>query len=163
MLVSDAASDAGYGRFGILRVRLGGRAAALGYRADRCTFFGRRLLPERQSANLPEDFGQHAKTLTEQYAMTGSTRLYRVLDGSRLLGKSRDAIDPISGISLIAVSGTALDKAGSRTFAAGDVLVLRGRPEVLSNFADTNRLEVMPEAEGSITDMLFNKQSGWPK
>ncbi len=159
VLVSDAASDAGYGPFGFFEFAWVGVPLLLGTVLV-IAILGRRLLPERQTANLPEDFGQHAHTLTEQYAMTGGARLYRVLDGSRLLGKSREVLDSGSGMSLIAISGSAPDKAGSKTFAAGDVLVLRGSPEVLSDFATTNRLEVIPEAEGSIADMLFNRHSG---
>jgi di/tricarboxylate transporter len=159
VLVSDAASDAGYGPFGFFEFAWVGVPLLLGTVLV-VAILGRRLLPERKSPDLPEDFGQHAHTLIEQYAMPGGARLYRVLDGSRLLGKSREALDPSSGISLIAVSGATPDKAESRTFAAGDVLVLRGGPEVLSTFADANRLDVMPDAEGSIADMLFNRHSG---
>jgi di/tricarboxylate transporter len=159
VLVSDAAADAGYGSFGFFEFAWVGVPLLLGTVLI-VAALGRRLLPERQSANLPEDFGQHAHTLAEQYAMTGSARLYRVLDGSPLLGKSREALDPVAGISLLAVSGATPDRAESRTFAPGDVLVLRGNMDVLSKFADANRLEVMPDAEGSIADMLFNRHSG---
>jgi di/tricarboxylate transporter len=159
VLVSDAASDAGYGPFGFFEFAFVGVPLLLGTVLI-VAIFGRRLLPERKSANLPEDFGQHARTLTEQYAMIGDARLYRVLDGSRLLGKSREVVESGSGLSLIAVSGVAPNEAESRTFAVGDVLVLRGKPEVMSAFADTNRLDVMADAEGSIADMLFNRHSG---
>ncbi len=159
VLVSDAASDAGYGPFGFFEFAWVGVPLLLGTVLVVATL-GRRLLPERKSAYLPEDFGQHAHTLTEQYAMTGGARLYRVLDGSRLLGKSREALDASSGISLIAVSGSALDTAESKTFAAGDVLVLRGSNEAMSTFADANSLDKLPEAEGTISDMLFNRHSG---
>ncbi len=159
VLVSDAASDAGYGPFGFFEFAWVGVPLLLGTVLI-VAVFGRRLLPERQSANLPEDFGQHAHTLTEQYAMSGGARLYRVLDDSPLLGRSREALDLVAGVSLIAVSGSATAKAESRTFAADDVLVLRGSAEVLSSFADTNRLDAMPDAEGSIADMLFNRHSG---
>ena len=159
VLVSDAAADAGYGPFGFFEFAWVGVPLLLGTILI-VAVLGRRLLPERQSANLPEDFGQHARTLAEQYAMTGSARLYRVLDGSSLLGKSREALEAVSGISLIAVSGAAPDRAESRTFAAGDVLVLRGNMEALSVFADANGLEALPDAEGSIADMLFNRHSG---
>ncbi len=159
VLVSDAASDAGYGPFGFFEFAWVGVPLLLGTVVVVATL-GRRLLPERKSAYLPEDFGQHAHTLTEQYAMTGGARLYRVLDGSRLLGKSREALDASSGINLIAVSGSALDTAESKTFAAGDVLVLRGSNEAMSTFADANSLDKLPEAEGTISDMLFNRHSG---
>jgi di/tricarboxylate transporter len=159
VLVSDAAFDAGYGSFGFFEFAWVGVPLLAGTVLI-VVFLGRRLLPERKPANLPEDFGQHARTLTSQYAVAESARLYCVLDGSPLLGKSREALDSISGISLIAVSGVAPDKSVSKAFAQGDVLVLRGSMEALAQFADTNRLEAMPETEGLIADMLFNRHSG---
>ncbi|MFN4143770.1 SLC13 family permease [Aestuariivirga sp.] len=159
VLISDASSDAGYGSFGFFEFAWVGVPLLAGTVLI-VALFGRRLLPERKPANLPEDFGQHARTLTEQYAMGGSARLCCVLEGSPLLGRSREAIAPGSGVSLIAVAGVAPDKEESRTFATGDVLVLRGSPESVSRFAEANRLGVMPEAEGSVADMLFNRHSG---
>jgi hypothetical protein len=124
---------------------------------------GRRLLPERKSAHLPEDFGQHARTLTEQYAVSGSARLYRVGDGSPLLGKSREAFESGSDVSLIAVSGVAPDKAESKTFAAGDVLVLRGSPEALARFAETNRLEPCPTPKARLPTCCSTGIQALPK
>jgi di/tricarboxylate transporter len=159
VLISDAAADAGYGHFGFFEFAWVGVPLLLGT-VIVVALLGRRLLPERKSAQLPEDFGQHARTLTEQYAVSGSARLYRVGDGSPLLGKSREAFESGADVSLIAVSGVAPDKSESKTFAAGDVLVLRARPEALAGFAETNRLEPMPDADGSVADMLFNRHSG---
>ncbi len=159
VLISNAAAEAGYGHFGFFEFAWVGVPLLIGTVLV-VALLGRRLLPERKPANLPEDFGQHARTLTEQYAVSGSARLYRVLDGSPLLGKSREALDSIADVGLIAVSGVAPDKAESRAFAAGDVLVLRGEPEALARFAETNRLDLMPDDEGSVADMLFNRHSG---
>jgi di/tricarboxylate transporter len=159
VLVSDASADAGYGAFGFFEFAWVGVPLLLGTVLI-VALLGRRLLPERTSAHLPGDFGQHARTLTEQYAVEGSARLHRVPEASPLLGKSREALESSPGISLIAVSGAAPGKAGSKTFAAGDVLVLRGSPEALASFAEANRLEAMPEAQGTIADMLFNRHSG---
>ena len=158
VLISNAAADAGYGHFGFFEFAWVGVPLLLGTVLV-VALAGRRLLPERKSANLAEDFGQHARTLTEQYAVSGSARLYRLRDGSPLLGKSREALsDP--GVSLIAVSGVAPDKADSRTFTTGDVLVLRGNAQSLAAFAEANRLDLLPDADGSVADMLFNSQSG---
>ena len=127
--------------FRLLRIRLGRRAAASGHRAGRRHCWAAGCCRSASPANLPEDFGQHARTLTEQYAVSGSARLYRLRDGSPLLGKSREALESDPDVSLIAVSGVAPDKAESKTFAAGDVLVLRGSPEALARFAEANRLD----------------------
>lgn len=159
VLVSDAAADAGYGGFGFFEFAWVGVPLLLGTVLV-VALLGRRLLPDRKPANLPEDFGQHARTLTEQYAVSGNAALYGVGEGSALIGKSREALEKAPGISLIAVSGAASEKAEARTFAAGDVLVLRGSGQALARFAETNRLEAMPGSEGSIADMLFNRHSG---
>ena len=159
VLVSNAAADAGYGHFGFFEFALVGVPLLLGTVLVVATL-GRFLLPERKSASLSEDFGQHARTLTEQYAVSGGAGLYRLGDGSPLIGRSREALDEAPGIGLIAVSGGASAKNQAKTFAAGDVLVLRGNPEVLARFAEANRLEALPEEEGSIADMLFNRHSG---
>jgi di/tricarboxylate transporter len=159
LLISNAAAEAGYGHFGFFEFALVGVPLLLGTILIVATI-GRRLLPERTTAHLAEDFGQHARTLTEQYVVSGSARLYRLRDSSPLLGKSREAINAYPGISLIAVSGVAPDQVGSRTFTAGDVLVLRGDAQQLANFAEANRLDILPDTEGSVADMLFNSQSG---
>ncbi|MGL4295405.1 MAG: SLC13 family permease, partial [Aestuariivirga sp.] len=121
---------------------------------------GRRLLPDRQPANLPTDLGQHARTLARQYAVGEGSRLFSLRDGSPLLGATRDLIDSAAGISLIAVSGPSAGGPQPRTFAAGDVLVLRGDPETLSTFAQAKLLDPVPEADDSVADMLFSKHAG---
>lgn len=159
VLVSNAAADAGYGHFGFFEFAWVGVPLLLGTVLI-VALLGRRLLPQRKPANLPEDFGQHARTLTEQYAVGGKARLFRLHEASPLLGRTREALESEADVGLIAVSGAAPGKADSRTFAAGDVLVLRGSPEALARFAEANRLDAMPEDEGSVADMLFNRHSG---
>lgn len=159
VLVSNAAAEAGYGHFGFFEFAWVGVPLLLGTVLI-VALLAPRLLPERKPANLPGDFGQHARTLTDQFALTGAARLYGVTEASALIGTSREALEAWPGISLIAVSGLAPGRAQGASFAAGDVLVLRGGPEALARFAEANRLEPMPEAEGSVADMLFNRHSG---
>jgi di/tricarboxylate transporter len=159
VLVSSAAANAGYGAFGFFEFAWAGIPLLLGTLLI-VAALGRRLLPDRRSPNLPEDFGQHAHTLTEQYAVGSTSQLYGVLAASPLLGKTRETLDQASGVSLIAISGLAPDETSSKTFAVGDVLVLRGDPEALRQYAEVNRLGAVAETEGSIADILFNRQSG---
>jgi di/tricarboxylate transporter len=159
VLVSDAAADAGYGHFGFFEFAWVGVPLLLGTVLI-VALLGHRLLPARKPANLPEDFGQHAQTLTEQYAVGGSARLYRLREASPLLGQTREAFDSIADVGLIAVSGATPGRTQARSFAAGDVLVLRGNPEALARFAAANLLDAMPDDEGSVADMLFNRHSG---
>lgn len=159
VLVSDAAADAGYGAFGFFEFAWVGVPLLLGTLLA-VALLGHRLLPERKSAQLPEDFGQHARTLTEQYALGGKAHLFGVQEGSPLLGKSRESVDFGAGVTLIAVSGAAASKAASRSFSAGDILVLSGTSEDMARFTDANRLAPVPDAEGTVADMLFNRHSG---
>jgi len=159
VLVSDAAADAGYGGFGFFEFAWVG-APLLAGAVLIVALLGRRLLPDRQPAHLPRDFGQHARTLARQYALGDNARLYRVETGSALAGKTRAAFDQHAGVSLIAVSQLAPDKQRSPEFAPGDVLVLRGAPETLDRFAAEFRLAAAPQGEGTVADMLFTKQSG---
>jgi di/tricarboxylate transporter len=159
VLVSSAAADAGYGEFGFFEFAWAGIPLLLGTVLI-VAVLGRRLLPDRRSPNLPDDFGQHAQTLAEQYGVGSSLRLYSLQADSPLLGQTREALDQASGVSLIAVSGLAPDRSASKSFETGDVLVLRGSAEALDRYAAANRLGAVADAEGSVADMLFNKRSG---
>ncbi|MGL6183466.1 MAG: SLC13 family permease, partial [Aestuariivirga sp.] len=159
VLISDAAADAGYGGFAFFEFAWVGIPLLAGTVLLVATV-GRRLLPDRQPANLPTDLGQHARTLARQYAVGEGSRLFSLRDGSPLLGATRDLIDSAAGISLIAVSGPSAGGPQPRTFAAGDVLVLRGDPETLSTFAQAKLLDPVPEADDSVADMLFSKHAG---
>ncbi len=159
VLISDAAADAGYGGFGFFEFAWVGIPLLAGTVLLVATL-GRRLLPERQPANLPADLGQHARTLASQYGVGDGSQLFSLRDGSPLMGATRDSLAPVKGINLIAVSGPSARGSQPKAFAAGDVLVLRGSPEALSGFAQANLLDPVPEADGSIADMLFSKHAG---
>ena len=159
VLVSDAAAGAGYGGFGFFEFALVGVPLLAGTVAI-VALLGRRLLPDRQPASLPRDFGEHARTLAAQYALVDNAGLYRVEEGSPLAGKTRAAIDSHPDVTLIAVSQLAAGKPDAAEFAAGDVLVLRGAPPALERFAGGFKLAAAPHGEGSVADMLFTRQSG---
>ena len=99
--LSNAAAEAGYGHFGFFEFAWVGVPLLLGTVLI-VAALAPRLLPERKPANLPGDFGQHARTLTDQFALTGVARLYGVTEASALIGTSREALEAAPGISLIA-------------------------------------------------------------
>jgi Na+/H+ antiporter NhaD/arsenite permease-like protein len=68
VIVSDAAGDAGVGRFGYLEFALVGVPLVIGTVAI-VVLFGERLLPRRSPRSAAADFGDHARTLVEQYAL----------------------------------------------------------------------------------------------
>jgi Na+/H+ antiporter NhaD/arsenite permease-like protein len=69
VIVSNAAVEAGVGRFGFFEFALVGVPLVLGTIAI-VVLFGERLLPHRSSRTIPPDFSDQARTLVEQYALT---------------------------------------------------------------------------------------------
>ena len=68
VIVSDAAADAGVGRFGFLEFALVGLPLTVGVIAI-VVLFGERLLPERHPRSIAPDFSGHARTLIAQYEL----------------------------------------------------------------------------------------------
>src|SRR3954453_14985109 len=68
VIVSDAAADAGAGRFGYLEFPLVGLPLTIGVVAI-TVLFGERLLPERHPRSIAPDFSGHARTLIDQYEL----------------------------------------------------------------------------------------------
>ena len=68
VIVSDAAADAGVGRFGFFEFALVGVPLVAGTIAI-VWLFGERLLPDRAARSITRDFSDHARTLIEQYRL----------------------------------------------------------------------------------------------
>lgn len=74
IIVSEAAAEAGGRRFGFFEFSLVGVPLVLGTLLI-LTLLGRRLLPERPTASLPTDLGQHGRALRTTYDLQTSTTL----------------------------------------------------------------------------------------
>ncbi len=153
VLVSNAAAGAGYGEFGFFEFAWVGVPLLAGTLLI-VTLAGRKLLPDRRPATLPGDFGRHAETLTEQYGVAGSARVFTLDADSPLIGQPHDAARGTPGISLLSVSGAGV------TFAPGDALVLSGSTEALEAFTARHALIARDAAETTVAGMLFNRNSG---
>ena len=68
VIASEAADDAGVGRFGFFEFALVGIPLLAGTIAI-VVLFGERLLPDRRARSITRDFGILARTLAEQYAL----------------------------------------------------------------------------------------------
>jgi di/tricarboxylate transporter len=68
VIVSDAAADAGGGRFGYLEFALAGLPLVIGTVAI-AVLLGPRVLPDRRARFMPADLSAHARTLMEHYAV----------------------------------------------------------------------------------------------
>ena len=73
VLVSDAAADAGAGRFGFFEFALAGLPLVAGS-VLLALVLGDRLLPERRARSLPPDLSRHARTLVDQYGLARAPR-----------------------------------------------------------------------------------------
>ena len=71
VIVSDAADEAGVGRFGFFEFALVGIPLVIGTIAV-VVLFGERLLPHRSPRSVPRDFSEHARTLAAHYGLAGS-------------------------------------------------------------------------------------------
>ena len=71
VIVSDAADEAGVGRFGFFEFALVGLPLVVGTIAI-IVLFGERLLPHRSPRAIPRDFSEHARTLVAHYGLEES-------------------------------------------------------------------------------------------
>lgn len=138
VLVSEAAQDAGVGRFGFLEFALVGIPLVVGTGAI-VVLFGARLLPHRTPSSMPLDMSVLARSLVEQYEdLDGAHKLYSREHGvaevvipprSPLIGMGAfPGMTTPSGDLVIAAiqrNGEDLGPAENR-LASGDALVLRG-------------------------------------
>src|SRR5690606_14413771 len=92
VLVSAAAEGAGLDGFSCFAFALAGVPLLAGTMAI-IVLCGQRLLPERNGATMPADFSRHARTLVEQYGLTGGIYRTRVRASSPYVGAPRSAID----------------------------------------------------------------------
>jgi di/tricarboxylate transporter len=148
VVVSNAAEDAGVGRFGFFEFALVGLPLLAGTIAI-VIFFGERLLPERSARTSSPNFTAHARTLLDQY------QLERDPDGllNRASGVAEIMIPPRSELigerafpGLITDSGDLVvlavqrkgEDLGARgtTLEAGDTLLLQGSWGALERHLD---------------------------
>jgi di/tricarboxylate transporter len=137
VIVSEAADDAGVGRFGFFEFALVGVPLVAGTIAV-VVLLGERLLPERKARSTTKDFGDLARTLVEQYALDQDPAELV----SRGSGVAEVVIPPRSGLVgevvypgmatesgdlvVLAVQRRGDDLQGETTLAVGDTMLLRG-------------------------------------
>ncbi|WP_300016677.1 SLC13 family permease [Pseudonocardia sp.] len=138
VLVSDAAQDAGVGRFGFLEFALVGLPLVAGTVAI-AVLFGGRLLPHRTPASMPPDLSALAHRLVDQYQdLQPGSGLYTREKGvaevvipprSELIGTTAfPGMTTDSGdLVIVAIQRNGEDLGPAESaLAAGDSLVLRG-------------------------------------
>lgn len=162
VLVSNAAIDAGLGRFGFFEFTLVGVPLLLGTMAI-IVLFGQRLLPERSGPSIPSDFSKHAQTLVEQYGLSSGAFQMRVRASSPYVGAPASAVDLAAypGLQLVAVQHGEGGPLRRPAIAEGDYLILRGEAEPAAAFAAEKHLAFREQSAASdLQDTLFNRSSG---
>jgi di/tricarboxylate transporter len=147
VIVSDAADDAGAGRFGYFDFALVGLPLLAGT-VTIVLLFGHRLVPDRRPRSIPPDFSEHARTLVRQYGGMGPDEVLFTRD----TGVAEVVIPPRSALiganvfpGMVTDSGTLVvvavqrhgeDREGETALAAGDILLLEGTWEAFAENLD---------------------------
>jgi di/tricarboxylate transporter len=162
VLVMDASLDAGGPGFGYFEFALVGVPLIAGSILISLVL-GPRLLPERTSKTLPPDLSGHARTLVEQFRLSGDAQQFSVRPESPLVGRSGREVDIAGreGVRLVTLKRPGGAPVGAGAVAAGDVLVLRGEPERIAETAADLVLAPREEAaRRDLADALLNRESG---
>jgi di/tricarboxylate transporter len=157
IIVSEAASDAGAGPFPFFSFAVVGVPLVIGTIAI-SVLLGPNLLPVTRPAHPAADLAVHAETLDVHYALRDGFYRLQVRDLSPFLGQSVRELD-LTAYPGVAIVGVQDGQGHNRTDAAidaGDVLVVTGPSEKVSDLAVDNRLAV------SMTpvDDLLTRDSG---
>jgi di/tricarboxylate transporter len=135
VIVSDAAADAGAGRFGFFEFALVGVPLVVGTIAI-VVLAGERLLPARTARTIGRDLSGHARTLAREYALSADTLVTRrsgvaevvIPPRSELAGSVffPGMVTDSGDLVVLAVQRGGESLAGETRLAVGDVLLLRG-------------------------------------
>lgn len=162
VLVAEASLDAGFDGFGYFSFALVGVPLVLGVIAI-AVLLGERLLPFRESRNLPPDLSGHARTLVEQFRLGDDLHQLRVRPDSRLAGTPRRGLSlpETSGLSLVTIRSDDADPAARLdALRPGDVLMVRGPGAAAATLAADWGLSPRDDDGRALTDTLFNRTSG---
>ncbi len=163
VLISEALIDAGGAGFGYFEFGLVGVPLVIGG-VIIAVLFGERLLPSRESANLPADLSQHARTLVEEYRLSSGVYALRVREDSPLRGMERKGLDLSNRPGLNLVEVRTADGAASVRAAIepGDAIVVHGDPEAVGMLATDLSLGLREEliTRDRVESTLFNRESG---
>ena len=162
VLVVEAAQGAGYPGFGYFSFALVGIPLAAGVIAI-SVFLGKRLLPMRDSRQLPPDLSDHARTLIEQFRLGDDLHQLRVRAESPLVGRSRAelALPEGSGLRLVTLRSDEPEaRARLGAVQGGDVLLVQGPGEAAAALAGSLALSPRDDDGAPLSTMLFNRASG---
>jgi di/tricarboxylate transporter len=158
VVVSEAAKDAGVGAFGFFAFALVGVPLLICSIAI-VVFAGERLLPERSPRVIKRDFGEHARTLVEQYGLdvrpesllTRRTGVAEVIvpPRSSLVGETvfPGMVTESGDLVVLAVHRREEELVGESTLEVGDGLLLQGTWTALDRHLDDPDVLVVDEPD----------------
>lgn len=162
VVISQAAQNAGIGAFGLFEFALVG-VPILIVTIVVVMALGPRVLPDRNSKQLPPNLSSHARTLVEQYSLNEVFHL-RVVRGSTLIGTDRAACIARGGAGIKVI--TVFDELAGRPSSEGavavnDRLTVLGDPGDVASFATATG--TASEGVAGVTEMsmkLLNRDEG---
>jgi di/tricarboxylate transporter len=157
IIVSEAARDAGAGQFQFFSFAVVGVPLVIGTIAI-SVLLGPKLLPSSRPTHQEADLAVHARTLDVHYGLRDGFYRLQVRDLSPFLGQSVHEIDltPYPGVAIVGVQDGQGHNRTDAAIDAGDVLVVTGPSDKVSDLVVDNLLAV------SMTpvDDLLTRDSG---
>lgn len=161
VIVSDAAAEAGVGRFGFAEFAIVGVPLLAGTMAV-VLLFGDRLLPDRVGTAVP-DLSGLSRVLTRQYRL-GNVAYLAVPAGSPLVGHPRTGWDlrKYPEMSVVTVTDAEAERPVSEgVLTPGDRLTVVGDPEDVRRFGDDHGLELRSvRSSDEVEQNLIGRGSG---
>ena len=154
VIVSDAAADAGFDRFGFFEFALVGVPLVIGTIAV-VVLLGPKLLPDRSPKVISPDLSMLAPLLSQQYVLEGTVRRLTVQEGSAWAGLRRDQLDmacypEVTLVGVQRVGALALD--ADTTIHVGDVIAVRGDRDTVAELATDVGLQQRSEVRAAGDD-----------
>lgn len=162
VVISEAAADAGVGAFGFFEFAIVGVPLVIGT-VLLILALGSRLLPDRESDQLPPDLSGLAGTIVRDWGLDSVWHL-RIPATSSIVGRPRVAphLDLPESMRIVTVMDGATGTPSSHgTVAVGDRLTMLGAADEIAAFARGTGLEVESErAADDVERDLLTKDTG---
>jgi di/tricarboxylate transporter len=160
VVVSQAAADAGVGRFGYFDFTLVGIPLVVGAVAI-VLLLGDRLVPQRTPRVMPADFSEHARVLVDQYlredqavaqpmyTYEGGVAEVVIPPRSGLIGEVAfpGMVTDSGTLVVLAVQRSGVDHDGQTVLEAGDTLLLQGSWSAFADNLDDPDVLVVDEPD----------------
>jgi di/tricarboxylate transporter len=119
------------------------------------------VLPQKNGDSMPPDFSGYAMTLVQQYRLDDGLHHLYVHEGSPLVGRNKADWAPGGSLVLKAIQDPKTFAPIQRDeIAVGDILLIRGDGEETARLAQELDLGIRGDEADSLTDSLFNRESG---